>query len=126
MSACTFDVVKTAYMRNLIKLRILQETTPDSIIRIPRDYCSDSILLNKVSWSLNAASPDSSCIIDSVPGSIYMHIIPIEHRTWGDANWQWQVCVSTGGVLSILTNYCETKICPPEVNKTYVLHLNIQ
>lgn len=122
MRGHAFSTLKTAYMRNLVKLQVLQEDTPDSIIRIPREYCTD-FTPSKVSWTLHSSLCNNA---KNVLGRVYMHIIPIEHRRWGEADWQWQTCVSTGGILSILTNYCETNTVPPELDKTYLLQLDIQ
>ena len=122
MSGHTFSMSKTVYMRNLVKLQVLQENTPNSIIRIPREYCVDSAP-TKVTWSLHPSPYNNT---EHIPGRVYMYIIPIEHRGWGEADWQWQTCVSTGGILSILTNYCEANKAPPESDKTYLLQLDIQ
>lgn len=107
------------YMRNLVSLTVEDETDGvKTIIRIPNSY--GSVLENKeyMQWNLQTGQTNQENESDAS-----MHVIPICSKQWGKQDWQWQTCVSAGGILNVLVNKCESVKTPPEENKVYELSL---
>lgn len=108
------------YMRNLLSVTISNDSRDkdaQTVIRIPLNYHHMLEGNKHVQWKLQARKKTSE------EDCVRMNVIPICSKPWGDEKWQWQCCMSAGGILSVLVNECKSSKVPPEENKTYELSM---
>lgn len=118
------------YMRHLTMVKIKRAPAPLSVVRVPRKYLPVTKAEplsggnDALSWSLHSSPPAHAGVGGEQQIAIVMQVEPIQTRKYGPEEWQWQACVSTGGVLSLLTNAVADRACP-ETNRIYWLLLQI-
>lgn len=113
----------TPYTNKLLRLNVEHKINPRSTIHIPCDYKDILPRVVKAKWKTHSIAECANGSDDVIESDIRLRVVPIVSRKWGEDAWQWQTCVSSGGILNVLTNYDSNLSTPMENDTEYILDL---
>ena len=118
MSGKNLKFSSEKYGEHLIRLKLRPSraaTIPDSIITLPKIYTEDHKDKTHAMWTLERLD-DSK-----IKGDCVAKVVIIQNKTWGEHPWQWQSCISAGGIISVLSNTRKSETDPPIIDEEYKL-----